>query len=389
MSEPVVPTTEAPQVAQTVRGNGAFLNDDALVVDVKNLNHHFGDSAARSQVLHDNTIAIGPGQLVIMTGPSGSGKTTLLTLIGALRTAQDGHIAVLGRTLTDLDPRELVTIRRGIGFIFQMHNLFESLSAYENVRMATQLVGTPARESRLQASAILGKLGLGHRMDHKPRALSGGQRQRVAVARALVNRPKLILADEPTAALDKEASAIVVDLLRELATRDGSTILMVTHDNRILDAADRIVHMVDGRITSDVWVRETVAICQFLRTIEPFSALTPTELSQVAETMKGRRIVAGEVLIREGDIGEELFLLRIGSCDVVKGPVGEGSPVAVLKAGDFFGERALISGEPRNATVIGREPGLVYTLDKSTFEIALKSSPAFHDQMLQSYFGRS
>jgi putative ABC transport system ATP-binding protein len=105
--------------------------------------------------------------------------------------------------------------------------------------------------------------------------------------------------------------------------------------------------------------------------------------------MKGRRIVAGEVLIREGDIGEELFLLRNGSCDVVKGAAGAEVPVAVLSAGDFFGERALISGERRNATVIGREPGLVYTLDKSTFELALKSSPAFHDQMLQSYFGRS
>src|SRR5262249_8380016 len=157
---------------------------------------------------------------------------------------------------------DLIAVRRNIGFIFQMHNLFDSLSAFENVKMAMHLGGCPAPEMRRRGTEILERLGLGHRIDHKPRALSGGQRQRVAVARALVNRPKLILADEPTAALDKDSGRIVVNLLKELTTREGSTVIMVTHDIRILELADRIVNMVDGTIKSDVVLRDAVMICE-------------------------------------------------------------------------------------------------------------------------------
>ncbi len=145
---------------------------------------------------------------------------------------------------------ELVALRRGIGFIFQAHNLFYSLSARQNVMMSTDLY--PKRADASQAAAeVLTALGLGERIDYKPHALSGGQKQRVAIARALVNKPKLILADEPTAALDKKSGRDVVTLMQTLAREDGITILMVTHDNRILDVADRIINLVDGNLESD------------------------------------------------------------------------------------------------------------------------------------------
>jgi putative ABC transport system ATP-binding protein len=259
--------------------------NEGPVVRVDRVNHYFGEGESRNQVLFRNSIEIDAGQLVIMTGPSGSGKTTLLTLVGALRSVQEGTIEVVGRNLSGLPMHDLIAVRRNIGFIFQLHNLFDSLSAYENVKMAMNLGGCPPGEMRQRGTEILERLGLGHRIDYKPRGLSGGQRQRVAVARALVNRPKLILADEPTAALDKEASRNVVALLKELAIQERATIMMVTHDNRILEYADRIINMVDGTIVSDVVLRDAVVICEFLKTVEVFKNLTPTEISNVAERM--------------------------------------------------------------------------------------------------------
>ena len=190
------------------------------VVRVEGLNHYYGEGDARNQVLFDNRIEIPAGQLVVMTGPSGAGKTTLLTLIGALRSVHEGRIEVLGRDLSRLGGSELVAVRRDIGFIFQMHNLFDALSAYENVKMAAQLGDCPPAEMRQRGAGILERLGLGHRIDYKPRFLSGGERQRVAIGRALVNHPRLILADEPTAALDKDSTMNVINLL---SSRPSST----------------------------------------------------------------------------------------------------------------------------------------------------------------------
>ena len=194
--------------------------------------------------------------------------------------------------------------------------MFELLSAYENVKMAMALGDCPAREMRARGFAILERLGLGERADYKPKALSGGQRQRVAVARALVNRPRLVLADEPTAALDKASAGRVVNLLKELTVEDNCTIMMVTHDNRILDLADRIVNIVDGNIVSDVVLRHAVLICEFLKGVDFFRNLTPTELSNVAERMKTRRFTDGQAIIRQGDTGEEFFLVASGSVSV-------------------------------------------------------------------------
>lgn len=357
---------------------------------VDGVNHYFGEGEARNQVLFNNCISVGAGELVIMTGPSGSGKTTLLTLVGALRSIQEGTVEILGRSLVGLSTPELVELRRGIGFIFQMHNLFESLTAYENVKMAMQLAGIPKSEMRSRGVAILERLGLGHRVDYKPKALSGGQRQRVAVARALVGRPKLVFADEPTAALDKESSKSVVVLLKELAAEQGSTIMMVTHDNRILEYADRIVNMIDGHIVSDVHLRDSVAICEFLNTVEIFKKLTPTEITHVAESMTKRLYRAGETIIREGDVGEEFYLVAQGEVGVVAARSGATVPkrVATLGRGDFFGERALITGERRNATIVADGEVEVFVLGKPAFESALTKSMSFKEQLFNIYFQR-
>lgn len=222
-------------------------------IQICNLNFHYGEGDLFKQVLFDINLEIYPGQIVILTGPSGSGKTTLLTLIGALRTIQEGSLQVLGQELRGLHPKKLVQIRKNIGFIFQAHNLFHSLSARQNVMMSTDLFaheGGNAAAAK-KAAAVLTSLGLGERIDYRPHELSGGQKQRVAIARALVNRPKLILADEPTAALDKKSGRDVVTLMQKMAKEENITILMVTHDNRILDVADRIINLVDGNLESD------------------------------------------------------------------------------------------------------------------------------------------
>ena len=354
------------------------------VVSAEGVNHYYGEGAAHNQVLFDNRIEVPPGQLVVMTGPSGAGKTTLLTLIGALRSVQEGRIAVLGRDLTRLASHDLVIVRREIGFIFQMHNLFDALTALENVKMAMQLGHDPPDEGRGHCIALLEQLKLAHRIDYKPRQLSGGERQRVAIARALVNRPRLVLADEPTAALDKDATRIVIDLLKQTTIEQNAAVIMVTHDYRIIECADRLVHMVDGRIASDVVLHDALRICEFLRDVEPFRALTPTQLTHVAEKMTKRHFAAGETVVREGDAGEEFFLISDGEVDVVRAD----HEVAHLGRGEFFGEVALISGEPRNATIVATEPVDTFVLGKSDFQAAVVSSPSFRDQLYRVSFVR-
>jgi putative ABC transport system ATP-binding protein len=356
----------------------------APVVRVEALSHFYGSGEARNQILFDNCIEIGAGQLVVMTGPSGAGKSTLLTLVGSLRTVQEGRIEVLGRDLSRLSPRQLVATRRHVGFIFQLHNLFDALSAYENVMMAMQLADPRAANMRERGTQILDSLGLGHRIDHKPRSLSGGERQRVAIARALVNRPNLVLADEPTAALDRESARKVVDLLKESTIDQGSSVMLVTHDHRIIEKADRLVHMVDGRIASDIVLHDAMRIVEFLKTVDAFSHLTAIELTNVAEKMTKRQFVAGDVVIRQGESGEEFFLISDGTVDVMR----EGHEVAQLGSGDFFGEAALITGEPRNATVVANDNVETFVLGKAEFQAAIEASRSFRDQLYRVYFLR-
>ena len=221
-------------------------------VEIRDVTYAYGEGALRREVLREVDLRVGPGEIVILTGPSGSGKTTLLTLAGALRGVQEGSCRVLGRELAGAREAERVALRRRIGFIFQSHNLLGFLSARQNVAMALELDGATSERERLErADAMLASVGLAEHAGKWPGQLSGGQRQRVAVARALVGSPGLILADEPTAALDKASGQEVVHLLRDLARSRGTAILLVTHDPRILDVADRIVAMEDGRVVVD------------------------------------------------------------------------------------------------------------------------------------------
>lgn len=217
------------------------------VISISNLNHYFGEGNLRKQALFDINLNINAGEIVIMTGPSGSGKTTLLTLMGGLRSAQEGSLKILGQEICGASKQQLTQLRRQIGYIFQAHNLLTFLTAKQNVRMSLEL-HDEMLELDTKAIAILEAVGLGNRVDYYPENLSGGQKQRVAIARALIAHPKIVLADEPTAALDKKSGRDVVELMQKLAKEQGCTILLVTHDNRILDIADRIVSMEDGHL---------------------------------------------------------------------------------------------------------------------------------------------
>ncbi len=217
------------------------------VISIQHINHYYGKGALRRQILFDINLEIYPGEIVLMTGPSGSGKTTLLSLIGGLRSVQEGSLKFLGKELYRASQTKLVNIRRNIGYIFQAHNLLEFLTARQNVQMAVELnKNISQKEAIAKAESILRAVGLGQRINYYPDSLSGGQKQRIAIARALVNNPALVLADEPTAALDKQSGRDVVELMQRLAKEQGTSILLVTHDNRILDIADRIVEMEDG-----------------------------------------------------------------------------------------------------------------------------------------------
>ncbi|YAF96078.1 MAG: DevA family ABC transporter ATP-binding protein [Nodularia sp. CChRGM 3473] len=223
------------------------------IIEIENLNQYFGNKKLKSQILFDINLVIKPGEIVIMTGPSGSGKTTLLTLIGGLRSIQEGSLKFLGQELYGASDEKLVQVRRHIGYIFQAHNLLDFLTARQNVQMTLELhKNIPEWEARRKSEAMLHAVKLENRVNYYPSDLSGGQKQRVAIARALVGSPKLVLADEPTAALDSKSGRDIVNLMQELAIEHNCAILIVTHDNRILDVADRIIYMEDGRLIKEV-----------------------------------------------------------------------------------------------------------------------------------------
>ena len=224
------------------------------VVSIRNLDHFFGEGKLKKQILFDIDLTLNSGEVIILKGPSGSGKTTLLTLMGGLRSPQSGSLEVFGRELVGARKDRLVKTRRNIGYIFQSHNLLMSLTAKQNVQMSLELHdGLKSSEIERRAIALLETVGLGEHINYRPHSLSGGQKQRVAIARALVSHPRMVLADEPTAALDGKTGRDVVELMQQLAREQGCTILIVTHDNRILDVADRLIELEDGRITLDCW----------------------------------------------------------------------------------------------------------------------------------------
>lgn len=266
--------------------NTAPKTKNDAVICIRNLNYYFGRGDIRKQILFDINLDLYKGQTVVLTGPSGSGKTTLLTLMGALRSAREGSLKVLDRELVGLSELELVEVRRNIGFIFQAHNLFNSLTAVQNVELAVELGDRRKRGNRKYkqkkreiAVEILTKLGLGHRVDYKPNALSGGQKQRVSVARALVNQPSLILADEPTAALDRSSSLEVLSMMQNLVKERGGTLLLVTHDSRVLELADTVISLDDGRLSQ--------AKGELLRSISSLvSSILEMDTSEIDKTVR-------------------------------------------------------------------------------------------------------
>jgi putative ABC transport system ATP-binding protein len=220
------------------------LSDTPTIV-VRGLHHTYGTGHARRHVLRSLDLTVARGEVVVLSGASGAGKTTLLTLCGALRSVQDGQLRVMGRDLRGLGVAQQREVRSAIGFIFQSHNLIDALTAGQNVVMS--LLGRVATcEAARLAESALASLGLASHIDALPEALSGGEKQRVAVARALVRNPALILADEPTASLDDASAGVVMDAVRAAADRWAAAVLLVTHDARVFEIADRRVHLADG-----------------------------------------------------------------------------------------------------------------------------------------------
>ena len=258
-SEPIPPASEpqAPLLSSEEGGAAAMAaaeaasNERKPVISLRQVNHYFGSGESRKHALKDISLDIYPGQIVICTGPSGSGKTTLLTMLGGLRSCQEGSLTILGQELNGASKEQLAELRLNVGFIFQAHNLMMFLNARRNVRLSLELHDRFYSQDMDQlASRMLEKVGLADRVEYMPANLSGGQRQRVAIARALVGEPKILLGDEPTAALDKESGRTVVELMKQLAREQQTTIIMVTHDNKILDVADRIIIVEDGRLAT-------------------------------------------------------------------------------------------------------------------------------------------
>jgi putative ABC transport system ATP-binding protein len=237
-------------MADSVTGLAASGSRSELL-SLRDVSYSYPTPTGRKQVLRSVSADVWPGEIVLMVGPSGAGKTTMLTLAGALRSVESGSILVLRQELSGAGPRERMQVRKKIGFIFQHHNLLESLSAVDNVQMALAPLGYPAKQARKECVEMLQAVGMGKHIHSRPRNLSGGQQQRVAIARALVRKPQLVLADEPTASLDGVSGREIVELLRRLARMQGCAIMIVTHDSRILDLADRSLRLEDGVLLSN------------------------------------------------------------------------------------------------------------------------------------------
>lgn len=222
------------------------------VLSAENVVKELGQGAGLVVALKGVSIELAPGELTLLMGPSGSGKTTLLSILGCILTPTSGTVKVAGQVINGLSPEKLATIRRQhIGFIFQSYNLFPTLNALENVRIALDVRGTRGFSASSRAEEVLRDVGLSQRLSNFPGNLSGGEQQRVAVARAIVTSPSIVLADEPTAALDSENGHAVMALLARIAKEQNRSVLAVTHDPRTLGYADRVVRIEDGRIVGE------------------------------------------------------------------------------------------------------------------------------------------
>jgi putative ABC transport system ATP-binding protein len=227
-------------------------NGQNVAIATRGVTKTFGTGPLAVTALKGIDLTVQRGEFLMLVGPSGSGKTTLLSMLGCVLTPTSGDLALFGEIVSKRPESEMPRLRLSyIGFVFQAHNLIASLSALENVSFQLELRGHTRKAALLEARGLLERVGLGAKLDKRPRELSGGQRQRVAIARAVAGAPPLILADEPTASLDAESGLMVTEMLRELARERGHTVVVVTHDSRIFQLADRIVHIEDGLITQE------------------------------------------------------------------------------------------------------------------------------------------
>ena len=319
------------------------------LVAVEHVSHWFGSGALRKIILDDVSLAVEPGEIVILTGPSGSGKTTLLTLIGGLRSMQEGSLRVLGQELRGASEAGLVRVRRQIGYIFQLHNLLDALTVSQNVQMSLHGdhgLARPAAEER--AREMLRSVGLDEQAGKHPDQLSGGQKQRVAIARALAARPRIILADEPTASLDRKSGRDVVDRIHALAKREGSAVLLVTHDNRILDIADRIIHLEEGRLSgfADAVLASTQQLLGTLAKSNRAEELTrqvegmsPAQFAKVVEQVTAEAQQLLQVMTMSTDEAFEIMLEQVLQTFTFKvGEIVQAERASLLLADEARGE---------------------------------------------------
>ena len=224
----------------------------ALIVEAVDLKKTYMLGKVPVEALRGVNLNVETGDFLAILGPSGSGKSTMLNLIGALDKPTSGKLLIDGVNISTLNDSQLSDLRRRVGFVFQFFNLIPRLNARDNVELSLSIAGVGKAERRKRAEELLETVGLKERIKHKPAELSGGQQQRVAIARALANKPRFLLLDEPTGNIDSKTAREIMRLVKKLNTEQGVTIIMVTHDQQLAKEAKRIVHMIDGEITSDV-----------------------------------------------------------------------------------------------------------------------------------------
>lgn len=326
------------------------MNSPEILVETTDLKHTYQDASNTKQVLHGINLKIHAGANVFLTGFSGSGKTTLISLIGCLRSVQEGSIKLLGQELNGASEDKLRQMRLKIGYVFQHFNLLDFMTIRQNVQQSLELQPDyDPKDAIRRADEMLDQVGLGDRVNDYPRALSGGQKQRVAIARALVHKPKLVLADEPTAALDSATGREVVEIFQRITKQQGCAVLVVTHNMRVLDTADEILHMVDGHLGTAVGEQLSLV----------FPTLSDVELIEISKEVEIRAFNPGQMIIEEGDVASEFFLLMKGQVDILRDD-GQGSlePIISLsRRGEYFGEMGLLKEDTRRTASVRASSG--------------------------------
>ncbi len=363
------------------------MNDSVLFI--KNVNHFYQEGKTKKQVLYNINLSVQPEEVLILTGESGSGKTTLLSLIGGLRSLQSGSLRILDQELNGATELQKMQIRRRIGYIFQHFNLLDYMTVQKNVQLSLELQHNfEPEQAKKRSLEVVRAVGLADYIHAFPKDLSGGQKQRVAIARALAHNPPLLLADEPTAALDRRTVFItsrylcvsvsrssryrlyvsrIIELIVNLAKQQHSAVLIVTHDSRIFDAADRIIRIEDGHLSFPYQDRLAVA----------FPMLTSKQLLELIPHLRMASYRPGEVIIQQGDIANKFCIISEGKVEVIKElPSGETVFLKQLGVNDYFGEVGVLHEVLRTATVRANQDSEVHVLeiDRGTFQSMIARS---------------